>query len=236
MAQEGELDLNQMLKALIEERKLQEKELAEERSRREEEAVRRGENRRREEEAARREEELREEFRRREEEAARRENMMQQQMELLGGLVEGVQKQEEKAAIKLERDRDVKVTKLTEEDDIEAYLTRLMKAYEIQKERWSFKLAPQLIGKAQQAYAAMPPDDARDYDKLKDAILRRYDINEESYRQQFRTITKKAGETTRELGARLRDLADKWMNECKTIEELKDLVVLEQLVNCFRKK
>ena len=27
-----------------------------------------------------------------------------------------------------------------------------MKAYEIQKECWSFKLAPQLIGKAQQAY------------------------------------------------------------------------------------
>ena len=189
MAQEGELDLNQMLKTLIEERQLREKELAVERLRREEEAMRREEerreeNRRREEEAARREEELREEFRRREEEAARRENMMQQQMELLRGLVEGVQKQGEKAAIKLERDRDVKVTKLTEEDDIEAYLTtfeRLMKAYEIQKERWSFKLAPQLIGKAQQAYAALPPDDSRDYDKLKDAILRRYDINEESY-------------------------------------------------------
>ena len=40
---------------------------------------------------------------------------------LLRGLVEGVQKQGEKAAIKLERDRDVKVTKLIEEDDIEAY-------------------------------------------------------------------------------------------------------------------
>ena len=39
----------------------------------------------------------------------------------------------------------MKVTKLTEEDDIKAYLTTfecLMKAYDIQKERWSFKLAP----------------------------------------------------------------------------------------------
>ena len=37
----------------------------------------------------------------------------------------------------IERDRDVKLTKLTEEDNTEAYLTtfeRLMKAYEIQME------------------------------------------------------------------------------------------------------
>ena len=90
------------------------------------------------------------------------------------------------AALKLERDRDVKVAKLTEDDDIEAYLTtfeRLMKAYEIREERWAFKLASQLVGKAQQAYAAMNPEDAA---QLKKAILRRYDINEESYRQRFR--------------------------------------------------
>ena len=60
----------------------------------------------------------------------------------------------EKAALNLERDRDVKVTKLTDKDDIEAYLTtfkRLMKVYDIKVDRWSFKLAPQLVGKAQQA-------------------------------------------------------------------------------------
>jgi len=78
----------------------------------------------------------------------------------------------------------------TEDDNIEAYLTtfeRLMAAYEVKRERWAFKLAPQLVGKAQQAYAAMSADDAADYDKLKKAILRRYDINEESYRQRFRS-------------------------------------------------
>ena len=51
------------------------------------------------------------------------------------------------------------------------YLTTfewLMKAYDIKADRWSFKLAPQLVGKAQQAYAAMPPDDTKDYAKLKE--------------------------------------------------------------------
>ena len=36
-------------------------------------------------------------------------------------------------------------------------------------------------GKAQQAYAALSPDDAKDYAILKKAILLYYDINEESY-------------------------------------------------------
>ena len=59
-----------------------------------------------------------------------------------------------------------------------------MQAYELPEERWAFKLAPQLVGKAQQAYAALNPDDAKDYVTLKKAILLHY-INE-SYQQRFR--------------------------------------------------
>ena len=99
-----------------------------------------------------------------------------------------------------------------------------MKAYEVPLERWSFKLAPQLVGKAQQAY------EAADYGKLKEAILRRYDINEESYRQRFRAAKKKEGETNRELAARLEDLVEKWLHACKDRAEVMDTVVLEQLL------
>ena len=87
------------------------------------------------------------------------------------------------------------------------------------------------MSKAQQAYAALNPDDAKDYAKLKKAILYRHDINEESYQQQFRAATRKEGETNRELLARLQDLADKWMQGCRSSEKLKDLIVLEQLVS-----
>ena len=57
----------------------------------------------------------------------------------------------------------MKLTKLTESDDIEAYLTmfeRITEAYEVGRARWTIKLAPQLTGKAQKAYIALPPDDA----------------------------------------------------------------------------
>jgi len=192
-----------------------------------------------EDERRRRDEELREERRRRDEEAARCDEAIQQQMDVLRELVEGVRQQGDTAARKAEHDKDVKVSKLTQDDDIEAYLLtfeRLMQAYEIKPERWAFKLAPQLVGKAQQAYAALTPEAAADYEQLKKAILRRYDVNEETYRQCFRVATWKSSETARELVVRLEDLATKWTKDCKIVEELRDAVVMEQLLNMLPKE
>ena len=76
------------------------------------------------------------------------------------------------------------MTRLRESDDIEFYLTafeHLMRSYDVPPARWTHKLVHQLIGKAQQAYVAMPPWQAGEYDKLKQMIIRRYDIDEESY-------------------------------------------------------
>ena len=68
---------------------------------------------------------------------------------------------------KAESDNDVKVAKLAEYDDIEAYLTIFelpMVVYEVKKNKWAFKLSPQLVGKAQQAYAGLSVTDASDHD------------------------------------------------------------------------
>ena len=127
-----------------------------------------------------------------------------------------------------------KLQKLTEDDDIEAYFTtfeRLMVAYEIPQRRWAFKLASELVGKAQQAYVSMSPEDSADYTQLKQAILRRYNVNKESYRQRFQSMKKESGESNRELATRLTDLARKWLKQCNTLDKLKDAIVLEQLVN-----
>ena len=94
-----------------------------------------------------------------------------------------------------------------------------------------FKLAPQLIGKAQQAYAALSSEKAADYEAVKKAIFTLYDINQKSYRQRLRSIVRKDGESNRELTARLVDLASKWLQDCTSVAEVKDLVVMEQLIN-----
>ena len=61
----------------------------------------------------------------------------------------------------------LKLTKLTERDNIEAFLTtfeRAIEAHGVERDKRAVILAPQLTGKAQLAYAAMNNEDARDYD------------------------------------------------------------------------
>ena len=131
----------------------------------------------------------------------------------------------------------LKLTCLGEGDDIEAFLVRFertMKAYEVDTAQWSFMLAPQLTGRAQQAYAAVAASSARVYDNLKAAILRRYNINADTYRQRFRAAKLKAGETPRELAIRLRDLADRWTKastDSTDATDILDISVKEKLIN-----
>lgn len=106
-----------------------------------------------------------------------------------------------------------------------------MMAYEVKCERWVFKLASNLVGKAQQAYASLSTEDASDYDKLKQAILQKFDITEESYRQRFRSSQRKQNESNRELVARLDDLASKWLKSCKSAKEVRDKIIMEQFLN-----
>ena len=99
------------------------------------------------------------------------------------------------------------------------------------RERWSFKLAPQLTGKAQQASAALPPDDVKSCEAMKVAIFRRYYIKEETYRKRFRKLRLKEGESPQELMTRLQDLATRWTKDSASRDELLDLIVREQFLS-----
>lgn len=142
----------EILAKMMEERRQREKEIAEERHQREKEIA---------DERRQREQEIAAERERREREEERRVTAMQDQMEALmkmveaslGGKTVGSSKTQEKTL----GEHDLKLCRLTDEDDIEAYLTtfeRMIEAYKIPKQRWVFKLAPQLTGKGQQAYSA----------------------------------------------------------------------------------
>lgn len=126
------------------------------------------------------------------------------------------------------------LTKLSDKDDIEAYLTtfeRMMTVYGVEERRWAIKLAPQLTGRAQEAYAAMSSAAAGDYKQVKKAILRCYDISEETYRQRFRSMRKKDGEAYVELATRLKNLATKWLVGCDTVTAVIEKLVVEQLLD-----
>lgn len=72
------------------------------------------------------------------------------------------------------------------------------------------KLVPGLTSKAQAAYAAMPIMESNNYEKVKEAILKRYYITEETCRQRFRSTKKSREESYEEMYIRLKDLFKKW--------------------------
>ena len=72
-------------------------------------------------------------------------------------------------------------------------------------------LAPQITGKARLVYAAMSDHNAKDYDRVKATIFCCYDINEETYRWQFREVSSKEKETPVIC---IWDLAEKWLKGC----------------------
>nr|XP_054594838.1 uncharacterized protein LOC129162695 [Nothobranchius furzeri] len=124
------------------------------------------------------------------------------------------------------------VPKLEEGDDIEQYLTtfeRLATAYLWPERDWAVRLVPHLTGKARAAYVAMASEDSSEYIRVKEAILTKYEINEEVYRQRFREPDVRGSETPREFYNHLKDLYFKWMHpERRRKEEIGEILILEQ--------
>ena len=193
------------------------------------------------EDRSRREEEIAVERARREEERVAREREVRERMEEMQAHVERLMKvvEESKSTTVASRSvhnelSGVKLVPLSERDDIEAYLVtfeRIMKAHKVDEDRWAHYLAPQLTGRAQLAFAAVPTADSAKYEAIKAAILQRYDINEEAYRRRFRTAARGDGETNREHAVRLMELQRKWLKDCTTVEGLQEAIGLEQFLS-----
>ena len=183
-----------------------------------------------------REEDITRERRQHEEETERRLQEMQQHVDSLLQVVSRSQEATSghtSGVGSSHGDKEAKISKLSDEDNIEAYLTtfeRMMVAYRVPKDRWVFRVAPQLTGKAQQAYAAMAAEDTGDYDQLKAAIFQRYSITE-TYRVRFRSVARAREESYTEMATRVMDLARKWMRKCVDVAEMQEVIAVEQLLN-----
>ncbi|KAL0182353.1 hypothetical protein M9458_021728, partial [Cirrhinus mrigala] len=130
--------------------------------------------------------------------------------------------------------KEVKLQKLCEEDDIEHYLTTFERIAELcrwPREDWAIRLIPLLTGRARSAYVAMDVSEAREYVLVKEAILAKYSINQETYRQRFRAMEVLEDETPKELYVRLKDLYQKWVRPAeKTTQQVGEMVILEQFL------
>jgi len=134
---------------------------------------------------------------------------MMRQIEMLTKLV-SEQDRKATSATAVEQEK-VKLTKLSESDDTEAYLKtieRMMVAYEIPRARWVFKLAPQLSRKAQKA------EEAVEYERVKEAIWPGTTSTWKPIGTVFKKLPRSQMRHT-QLVTRTLDMTNQWTRDCK---------------------
>ena len=101
-------------------------------------------------------------------------------------------------------------------------------------EYWSLLAQSAFTGRAQEIYAALDEEKSADYQIVKRVVLGAYELVPESYRQRFRGLQRKVGESHLEF-ARQKEMAfDRWCRAQNVNEEygrLRQLILTEEFKN-----
>ena len=124
------------------------------------------------------------------------------------------------------------------ESEVESYLgafERLAVALRWQKDVWAIFLQCKLTGKAQEACSSLSVEDGLNYEKVKSAILRVYELVPEAYRQRFRNLRKTSSQTHADFAREKVFLFDRWCSSCKAddLKSVCELMLLEEFKNCL---
>ena len=120
-------------------------------------------------------------------------------------------------------------------DEMDSYLLRFERYATVQKwepDTWATGLSALLQGKALDVYALMPKEDALNYDNLKVALLKRYELTEEGFKRKYKKCRPENGETFQQFTTRMKSYFTQWIDMAsieKSYEGLQDLILREQL-------
>ena len=134
--------------------------------------------------------------------------------------------------------RNIRLVPPFREDEVDkffAHFERVATTLKWPREVWTMTLQCVFKGKAQEAYSALPLEDAADYEKVKQAVLRMYSLVPEAYRQKFRGYHKPEALSYVEFVREKEMLCDRWLNSqgVTTFQALRDLIILEDFKNCL---
>ena len=126
-------------------------------------------------------------------------------------------------------------------DNIDSYLQRFERYAQTQSwptEDWAISLSALLTGKALDVYTRLPLTDLNNYDKLKLALLKRFQLTADGFHNKFFSAKPEAGETGHQYAARLENYFDRWIALSginQSFKELKDILLREQYMDsCHR--
>ncbi|XP_069140935.1 uncharacterized protein [Argopecten irradians] len=123
-----------------------------------------------------------------------------------------------------------------DKDNMDSYLRRFERYATTQrwdKVHWATNLSVLLKGRALDVFSRLPVDQSLDYDALKAALLKRFEMTEEGFRKRFRTGRPETGETFSQFGVRMESYLMRWLEMSGTgltFDEFKDFVVRDQVL------
>ncbi|XP_063309532.1 uncharacterized protein LOC134610496 [Pelobates fuscus] len=119
--------------------------------------------------------------------------------------------------------------------DLDVFLCSFEKAcrqYQLPKDQWAKYLTPGLRGPALEAFAALPAEFDQDYDVIKTALQKRYNLTPEVYQKKFRTLQKHPTESYAAVVGHQATAFRQWTTglEITTLESLQDFLIKEQFL------
>ena len=140
-----------------------------------------------------------------------------------------------------ERDDRAKAPKLPSfvdgKDDLDAYLQRFDRFAETakwKKDGWASKLSALLLGRALEVYSRPSEEAAKDYDKVKIAFMKRYDLTKDGYCRKFRASKPEVDESPEQFIVPLDRYLLWWLelsDTAQTFHGLRNLIVKEQFID-----
>ena len=126
-----------------------------------------------------------------------------------------------------------------QEKEVDKYFLHFEKVAENLKwprEHWTLLLQSVVIGKAREIYTQLSLEQSSDYDRVKELILKAYELVPEAYRQKFRDCRKEPYQTHVEFARTKEQLFDRWCSSKKVgsdHEKLRQLMLVEEFKWCI---
>ena len=136
--------------------------------------------------------------------------------------------------------RNIRLVNPFQEKEVDKYFAHFEKVADSlnwPKESWVLLLQSVLVGKAQEIYGSLSVEQSSNYEHVKEAILKAYELVPEAYRQKFRNYLKFDSKTHVEFAREKENLFNRWCHSKEIgqdFKKLKQMVLLEEVKDKVR--
>ena len=136
--------------------------------------------------------------------------------------------------------RNIRLVPPFQEKEVDKYFAHFEKVADSlnwPKESWVLLLQSALVGKAQEIYGSLSVEQSSNYEHVKEAILKAYELVPEAYRQKFRNYLKFDSKTHVEFAREKENLFNRWCHSKEIgqdFKKLKQMVLLEEFKDKVR--